>query len=482
MTLTKSTLIYGFALIVERVVSFLTLPILTQSLSADLYGIWTQTTITVSLLTGIVLFNFHIAFINLFSGKSFNEKYRTIQRIILIGLINGGVMIGLLFIFKNPVSFLLFGNPIYHDYVLLLGLLLLNEAVYELITAFLRSAEKITLLAFYYLLRYCGRAFLLFFVLYKGHGDLLLCLKVQICFFFIINCFMYFLHLIVPHFESLKQSTQYTTQWGSFLNIGMPLIPIAVLTWCGNFSDRYWILHSWGSHSLGVYTVSASLSAAIALFYSAIGFTFFPRIASLMNQGEYLKASVAFPQSLSTYLSMAVPAIAGLAVLSEPLCLVFSTIEYVSSWTLMFLLSTSICLFGVYQLFQYLLFVGKKTYLNLVMVFGSTVINLLSNFILIPRVGIIGAAISSVLSNSVLSGVAFLATRSVLQFSIPAHFFIGLFTRTAIMALVLIIIKNNLKVDSFFGVTFCILIGIAVYFFLDILSKNSILRRIRRTQ
>lgn len=482
MGLKKTTLIYGVALVLERLVSFLIVPILTRNLPAELYGVWTQITVTMSLITGLVLLNLQTAFINIFAGRNEHDRWLVIHRLLFAGIVACLSIGAAMYLFSAPVADALFGQRELAKYVVFFGLLLTVEASYELLTAYLRSAEKIVPLSCYYLVRYCGRTLALFTCLSLLHAGLDTAFTVLVAVFFALNLFMYFRHIAFASGRaSWRELLTFAMPWRELLAVGLPLTPISLFTWLGNFSDRYWIIHSVGAKPLATYAVTSSLAAALALFYTAIGFTFFPRLAHLMNTGETEAVTKLFPKVLSVYLALAIPAVAGLSLLSEPLCRLLSTREYVSSPLLMFFMTSGICSFGVYQLCVYVLLTGRRLYSNLGLIASTSILNFTLNALLVPRMGILGAGTASFVSNSALGITGLILAHSVLHFRMPFRFLSGLALRTALMGVVVYVGQRWLPPVGVRQVAVLIVLGAATYLVLDSLNKSSLYRQLRGT-
>ena len=60
---------FGTSVVVERLISFAILPILTKSLPPEVYAIWTQIVITGSFLTTLLLLGLDSALIKFYASK-----------------------------------------------------------------------------------------------------------------------------------------------------------------------------------------------------------------------------------------------------------------------------------------------------------------------------------------------------------------------------------------------------------------------------
>ena len=102
--------------------------------------------------------------------------------------------------------------------------------------------------------------------------------------------------------------------------------------------------------------------------------------------------------SLRYFLLVAVPAVFGLSALAKPLLIIFTTKDFVSGWIVIPIIAFSGLLAGIGQIFINTLLIVKKTKVPTYISFAAAILNLLINLLLIPSVGIIGAALSTLLS------------------------------------------------------------------------------------
>ena len=161
-SLKKDVLFYGIAVIAERFVSFLIIPILTKNLSQEFYGVWTQIIVTVGLLSPVVLMGFSSAAVRFLAGEKDSQKISSIfhwMSAIVLSISFLVIVIALLF--GSTLSKVIFGNTHLYRFVYLFGFFLLADVSFELILSFLRAQKKIQTLSVYYFLKNAGRVIVL---------------------------------------------------------------------------------------------------------------------------------------------------------------------------------------------------------------------------------------------------------------------------------------------------------------------------------
>jgi O-antigen/teichoic acid export membrane protein len=101
---------------------------------------------------------------------------------------------------------------------------------------------------------------------------------------------------------------------------------------------------------------------------------------------------------LRYFLLITIPAVFGLSALAKPLLGIFTTQDFLSGWLIIPIVALSGLLAGVFQIFVNIMFLVKETksttYINII----AAVSNVLLNLLLIPSIGFIGAALSTLIS------------------------------------------------------------------------------------
>ena len=103
--------------------------------------------------------------------------------------------------------------------------------------------------------------------------------------------------------------------------------------------------------------------------------------------------------SLKYFLMIAIPSVFGLSILSKQLLTVFSTKEISSNgYFVTPFVATSILLYGVCAIFDQILYLHKKTKLSGTIWMIAALLNIVLNLLLIPALGILGAAMTTLLA------------------------------------------------------------------------------------
>ena len=172
----------------------------------------------------------------------------------------------------------------------------------------------------------------------------------------------------------------------------------ALVRWVTESSDRYLVTYFLGLNSVGIYSAACSFGSLIQLLVSPLQIILFPELSKLYDEGKINEVETYMSHSLRYFLLAAVPAVFGLSALAKPLLIIFTTKDFLSGWFVIPIIAFSGLLAGIVQIFVNTLLIVKKTKVPTYINFAAAVLNVLINLLLIPSVGIVGAALSTLLS------------------------------------------------------------------------------------
>ena len=108
----------------------------------------------------------------------------------------------------------------------------------------------------------------------------------------------------------------------------------------------------------------------------------------------------------------------------------------------------------------------------------ACVLNIAMNWLLIPILGAVGAAIASVASEFFVDAYQYVYIKRRIPFSATKKGLLQAFLGTLIMALAVLLLKNYCKVGSLFTIILCTTLGGIIYFVFNLVTGNRILSAI----
>lgn len=274
----------------------------------------------------------------------------------------------------------------------------------------------------------------------------------------------------IPKFTHLRE----------YLSFGLPTVPGNVSSWVVNSSDRYMIGLFLGTAYVGYYAPGYTLGNIIHMFVAPLSFMLPAVLSKYYDEKNYQGVQTVLQYSLKYFLMLAVPSFVGLSILSKPILTIISTPEIAQNGYLITPF-TALCaiFFGVYAIIFQILILEKKTKITATVWIIAAVINFGLNLVLIPYLGIIGAAVTTLISFVfVLVIIAYiLNTKSqlTLSYNINIGTFFPILFASILMIPVLLFLQPVGIVSIMLTVTLCAIIYFILIFVLKGITKEEII-------
>lgn len=154
-----------------------------------------------------------------------------------------------------------------------------------------------------------------------------------------------------------------------------------------------------GDKEVGIYTVSSKIYSTFKTVLSAIMMVSIPRLAFYLGHQKYKEYNALIKQIFNYFVTFLLPTICGLFMLSRQIMVFMSGPEYASGTVSLQILSISLFCSMFATLFAAgILLTYKMDNVYLVATIVSSLVNIVLNFILIPYMGMNGAALTTLLA------------------------------------------------------------------------------------
>jgi len=207
----------------------------------------------------------------------------------------------------------------------------------------------------------------------------------------------------------------------SALAFSFPLM-IAEISWVVlDSGDRFFIQHYLGAQSLGFYAAAYGIAIYLQdVLMVPLQLSLFPICMKLWNS-EGKQATQAFlSRSLDQFMLVAVPVVCVAMVTSRDVIVVLASKKFQQAHTLLPFLVIGLVLSAVTIYFRPGLLIHKRASKIATATFYASILNIALNVVLLPRVGLIGAAIATAVSYAGI--VVFLAFESLRVLSFKLEF------------------------------------------------------------
>lgn len=437
------------------------LPIITKMLGVEEYGIWAQLVVITSFISPVIVLGLPYSLVRFLSGeKDINEVkdgiYSTVTLIFLFSLAASL----LLFIFAAPIANFLQCQTIL---VQILALILLFECLNQVLLNVLRAFREVKKYSFFIIFQGLGEISLIIFFIWLGLGLLgaVLALLAMRVINFLITGFIIIKKIGVkmPNFNKTRQ----------YLTFGLPTVPENVSNWLVHFNDRFLIGFFFGALFVGYYVPAYTITGIIAFFETPLSFLLPSVLSKLYDEQKIDEVKRYLKYSLKYLLAITIPSFFGLWVLSKQLLTILSTPEITKNgYMLIPFMALGMIFYGLYGvILQGLVLVKKTSILGKTWV-GATLLNVILNVTLIPRFGILAAAINMLISYLFVFLVCGYFSLKYLPFEVDVKFILKSVFASMVMSLLIIWIDPKGLAPTFISIA----AGVIMYAFLIILLKG----------
>jgi len=412
----KDVGIIGVTNLLVSLSSLILLPLFTKNLGAANYGIWIQSQFTISLVclfSGLGLPYAMTRFLPALSDKRRiqSEYYSVLVFVFLINL----VISSLIFIFAGPIAEAFFGGAT--SVVRIVGFTILVSSLNAVCLGLFRSFRRMKTYSIFTIVNTYGQIGLSVYLVLNGYGLLSIFiagLVISVISFLVLSLLIKsWIGLDRPSFSRIRE----------YLNFSLPTILGNFSSWVVTSSDRYFIGYFLGTALVGAYSASYSLGTTPLVVVGILGFVLPPTLSKLYDEGRMDEVKIHLSYSLKYSLALAIPFVFGAAILAHPVLRLFTTAE-ISAQSFHVLpvvaLSILINIFG--STISYILILVKKPGIIGITWTMAAVVNLGLNILAVPRIGIMGAAFSTLIAYSLATGFQLYYSFKEFRFSIDWRF------------------------------------------------------------
>jgi len=430
------------------------LPVLTKNMSIEDYGVWAQVLVTIGIVPATVMLGLSYTMVRyLPSAKKIINKQEIFYSILFLVLISSSITAALIYVFSNELSTILFGGNV--TSVKILSVIVFIECLNNIFFNYFRATQQIKKYSMLLFAQTCLFISLvaIFIFLGKGLYGALSGLVIKSLIIFICSSYFIFSEIgfKIPKFTNMKE----------YIEFGLPTVPGNLSSWVVNSSDRYVIGIFLGATFVGYYSPGYSLGNMIRMFVTPLSFML-PAILSNYYDNDNLKEmKTILAYSHKYFLTFAIPAVFGLSLLSKPLLEILSTPEIAEQGYLITpFIAVSMLFSGSYSIITQIIIMEKKTKVTGVMWMIAGALNLGLNFILIPYIGILGAAITTLFAFAICFVFTTYYSFSLFKFDIDLIYIFKCILASTIMCFVII----EFYPSRIFAMLTIIIVSVIVYF------------------
>ncbi len=451
----------GITNILVALSSLILLPILTKNFSISDYGIWVEINTTIALMPSIISLGLPFTMVRFLSAeKDKNKIQEGFYTITIVVFIFNIIVSTLIFVFSKSISYALFDGNI--QVVMLLSVIIFFTCINWLFINFFRTFQQMKRYCVFLLIQTYLGFFIVSYLVLTGFGVFIAVsglLIANIVIFFIMSSFIISdIGFKLPKFKNLRE----------YLSFGLPTIPSNLSYWIVDSSDRYVIGILLGTAFVGYYAPGYLLGSVIILFYAPFSFLLPSVLPNYYDNQDYEKVRIFLKYSLKYFLLIAIPTVFGLSILSKPILIIISTSAIaLNGYLVTPFVALSALLFGIYGIASEIIVLKKKTKITGIIWIIAAILNLSLNIILVPYIGIIGAAATTLIAYTLAFGLTIFYSLKFFKFDLNPVFILKSIIASILMSLIIIFINPF----GILNVLITILISSVIYSMLLLLFK-----------
>lgn len=459
--LINNVIIFSLGNLGSKLLTFLLVPLYTYYLSQEEYGVADLVITTVSMLLPVVSLTMYESVIRFVMNKSLSRESVMVNALSLSMLGYG------IFLLFSPL--LMYFNVLEGN-LLFLYLLLLVQMLNQVFAQYTRGIGQSRVFAFNGIITtfFTGTLNVLFLV--KFNWELKGYFLSYILAYAVSTLFLLIVAKPLENF-SFKHLDKKVIK--EFLNYSVPLIPNNLMWWLINSSSRYFINWFVGVGANGLFAVSSKLPAIINIISQVFSQAW---QISVFEEYDKNKNTDFYSVVLDIYLSFLLIATSGIVLIVKPLFSTVFSLEYALAWQPVPFLVLGTVFSSMSSFLGTAYTATKKTEgVFKTSIYGG-VISLILNLVFIPRLGIVGAGLSSMISFLLLFIIRFFDTRTILFLKVDWKKIVFTLTIINVQTIVLFMNKGLMQETMLNVILFIVLLFInknVLSVLLDRLLKKS---------
>lgn len=466
----KDIVWFSISNLLQSISGLLLLPLITKSLGAYQFGIWAELLVIVSLFSAITTLGMGSGVIRFLPGETNLSKkqdlfYSTLSFVI------GVCCIAVLFIliFSNSIAQTFFNGEIW--IIFFIPILLLLQSINEIYICLFKAFREMRYLSFILLARRLIFLIFAYFSVTNGY-------KIQeVVIIFVLIELIIFCLLAINAYKIIGIKYPSFDHLSELLKFSAPLSIANIIGWIISSSDKLFIGFFLGLSSVGYYTAAYSVGIILTSVMQPVSITIIPIVSKYYDEKDIKSVEKFLFYPLKYFLLIAIPSVFGLIILSDTILTLFTTLEIAQNSIWVTPIICCAALFGGCQsIIQAPLFLEKKTHLFVWFSVFTAALSILLNIILIPLIGILGAALGALGSVLFPTILMYHYANRCCPIRIDWGFVLKCLTSSVCMALALLFIESNTVIK----LIFTIIIGIGIYFVLVFAMKGMTIDEIKQ--
>ncbi len=296
----------------------------------------------------------------------------------------------------GTIADVLFSSRRYEGIIQILALTLLFDNFQACALHVFRTRERVKPVAFYSVVPAVVNVLVTLVLLMGFDQGIMAIVNAQFLSFFVVSV------LLIPRMGPLVIGKIDRAFFWHFMKFAAPLMIAGGFTAMTDLVDRFILRHYFNDATVGIYSFAYRIGNIMMLFVMSFRTAWTPHAINLFKRGDY---SVHFGKSLSKLLFLSYTIFLSVSLLT-PLVFDFSlpgnlhlfNPAYRPGLVIVPIILMAYLFNGLLSFFSVYPYISGKSYLFLIADGLAVVLNVVGNIVLIPRLGLVGAALATLLS------------------------------------------------------------------------------------
>ncbi|MDP2761378.1 MAG: oligosaccharide flippase family protein [Sideroxyarcus sp.] len=394
----KATMIYGVASMLPSLLGFVLLPLYSRHLTTSEFGVVAAMGVLSSVIAAFSTLSLDRAATRFYFDSTDLVTKKKALGTFFLGSMGFALFTFFILILSKPLLGMAFPEVAFYPYYFLTIVTVTAGVCGNFVLSYFRVAEKPrSFLAMIGLTVLLQLGLIYFYVVVRNEGAL-----GQVTALLISTLVLLPVYLVIAYRQFI-----FVFDWDLIkrgVTFSWPLIPTLLVAWVLNWSDSIFIANYCSMNDVGIYSMGYKISMVILMVSGAFSTAFYPVFFRKANE----KDQVAARQSIYSIIHVASRGfiVLGflLALFAEDVVRLLLDEKYHDSYLVIRIILMSHILSAIMGISSNLYYQQtKRSKLQLAVVSGSAVINLILNYLLVPRFGMYGAAYATVISMVVLT-------------------------------------------------------------------------------
>ncbi len=472
----KSSIIVFIGVFLSKILSYIYRIIIAREFGPEVYGIFSLA----MMVSGIFMLFSDMGigeglsrYIPLYRGKKQNEKIKYLfKRSAKIFLLTGIASTVLLLILSPFIANKIFNEPSLYTFLIVFSFSTPINLFLTIFLSTLRGYEKIGWYSFLsnILVAFVNLLLILLFV-FLGFGIY------SVIFSYVLGEFIV---LIVSFIVTKKQIPELFQR--SKKSKGGKIIKEVILYSFPLFlAGMAWKLFKWGDSfvigffkkaaDVGIYNAASPISLLLAVSSQLFMQLFFPLVTRLYSQGDKETIKDMTKQVSKWIFMLNLPLLILLIIFPTEILNIFFGKEYISAATSLIFLSIGVFSLSFFEMSYRLIAMKGMSKILLIDILSLSIFNIILNIILVPRFGISGASVATMISYILLSVISLYQSRRYLSITPLSKKMFNISFAAIIASIVLFFLKDAVQASTLSFIILSIFF-LLLYLSLTILFKG----------